>query len=103
MYQHYDIKEPYYDSFKLGSLKDSYDMAFANLTSATSYFKRDVYQSTDSTEALQNIFNFQTFIPNLYEDNDLTTQFSEERRLTSRGHWNFHRVCRSLLSNLHAG
>ena len=27
-------------------------MSFANLTSATSYWKRDVYQSTDSTEAL---------------------------------------------------
>jgi outer membrane receptor protein involved in Fe transport len=103
IYQPYDIKEPYYDSFKLASLKVSYDMSFANLTSATSYFKRDVYQSTDSTEALQNIFNFQTFIPNLYEDNDLTTQFSEEMRLTSRGDSDLQWVGGLFFSNLHSG
>ena len=70
IYQPYDIKEPYYDSFHMFSLKVSYDMAFANLTSASSYWQRDVYQSTDSTEALQNIFNYTAFVPNLYKDND---------------------------------
>ncbi len=50
------MKEPYYDSFHLVSLTVSYDMSSANLTSP-SYWKRDVYQSTDSTEALQNIYN----------------------------------------------
>src|ERR1700722_15043340 len=70
IYQPYDIKEPYYDSFHLWSLKVIYDMPFANLTSASSYWKRDVYQSTDSTEALQNIFNCTQFVPNLYSEND---------------------------------
>src|ERR1700730_13271491 len=51
--QPFDIKEPYYDAFHMFSLKVSYDMSFANLTSASSYWQRDVYQSTDSTEALQ--------------------------------------------------
>ncbi|MDP9083277.1 MAG: TonB-dependent receptor plug domain-containing protein [Pseudomonadota bacterium] len=103
IYQPYDIKEPYYDSFKMASLKISYDMDFANLTSATSYWKRDVFQSTDSTEAIQNIFNLTTFIPNLYTEEDPTTQFSEELRLTSRGAGDFQWVGGVFFSNLHSG
>src|SRR5882762_1680205 len=103
IYQPYDIKEPYYDSFHLWSLKVSYDMSFANLTSASSYWKRDVYQSTDSTEALQNIFNYTAFVPNLYEDNDTTTQIAQELRLTSRGEGDFQWVGGLYYSNLHSG
>jgi iron complex outermembrane recepter protein len=103
IYQPYDIKEPYYDSFHLVSLKISYDMSFANLTSASSYWKRDVYQSTDSTEALQNIFNYTQFVPNLYEDNDTTWQIAQELRLTSRGEGDFQWVGGLYYSNLHSG
>src|SRR5712664_3909188 len=103
IYQPYDIKEPYYDSFHMWSLKVSYDMSFANLTSASSYWKRDVYQSTDSTEALQNIFNYTQFVPNLYEDNDTTTQIAQELRLTSRGEGDFQWVGGLYYSNLHSG
>jgi outer membrane receptor protein involved in Fe transport len=103
IYQPYDIQEPYYDSFKLASLKVSYDMDFANITSATSYWKRDVFQTTDSTEAIQNIFNLTTFVPNLYQEEDPTTQFSEEFRLTSRGEGDFQWVGGLFFSNLHSG
>jgi outer membrane receptor protein involved in Fe transport len=103
IYQPYDIKEPYYDSFKMGSLKISYDMSFANLTSATSYWKRDVFQSTDSTEAIQNIFNLTAFIPNLYQEEDPTTQFAQELRLTSRGEGDLQWVGGLFFSNLHSG
>jgi iron complex outermembrane recepter protein len=103
IYQPYDIKEPYYDSFHLWSLKVSYDMPFANLTSASSYWKRDVYQSTDSTEALQNIFNYTQFVPNLYEDNDQTWQIAQELRLTSRGDGDLQWVGGLYYSNLHSG
>ena len=103
IYQPYDIKEPYYDSFHLWSLKVSYDMSFANLTSASSYWKRDVYQSTDSTEALQNIFNYTQFVPNLYQDNDTTWQIAQELRLTSRGDGDFQWVGGLYYSNLHSG
>jgi outer membrane receptor protein involved in Fe transport len=103
IYQPYDIKEPYYDSFHMWSLKVSYDMSFANLTSASSYWKRDVYQSTDSTEALQNIFNYTTFVPNLYQDNDTTWQLAQELRLTSRGEGDFQWVGGLYYSNLHSG
>ena len=78
-------------------------MSFANLTSASSYWKRDVYQSTDSTEALQNIFNYTTFVPNLYSDNDTTWQIAQELRLTSRGEGDFQWVGGLYYSNLHSG
>jgi outer membrane receptor protein involved in Fe transport len=103
IYQPYDIEEPYYDSFHMWSLKVSYDMSFANLTSASSYWKRDVYQSTDSTEALQNIFNYTQFVPNLYSENDLTWQIAQELRLTSRGDSDFQWVGGVYYSNLHSG
>src|SRR5450631_4169108 len=103
IYQPYDIKEPYYDSFHMFSLKVSYDMSFANLTSASSYWKREVYQSTDSTEALQNIFNYTAFVPNLYEDNDTTWQLAQELRLTSRGDGDLQWVGGLYYSNLHSG
>src|ERR1700722_1370908 len=100
IYQPYSIQEPYYDSFHLWSLKVSYDMSFANLTSASSYWKRDVYQSTDSTEALQNIFNYSAFVPNIYSENDQTWQIAQELRLTSRGEGDFQRVGGLYYSNL---
>jgi iron complex outermembrane receptor protein len=103
IYQPYDIQEPYYDSFHMWSLKVSYDMSFANLTSASSYWKRDVYQSTDSTEALQNIFNYTKFVPNLYQDNDTTWQIAQELRLTSRGEGDLQWVGGLYYSNLHSG
>jgi outer membrane receptor protein involved in Fe transport len=103
IYQPYNIKEPYYDSFHMFSLKISYDMSFANLTSASSYWQRDVYQSTDSTEALQNIFNYTAFVPNLYMDNDLTWQIAQELRLTSRTEGDFQWVGGLYYSNLHSG
>src|SRR3984885_10152649 len=86
IYQPYDLAEPYYDTFKLGNLTMTYDFGdFAQLTSATAYWKRFVFQSTDSTEALENIFNTTTFIKNLYVETDPTTQLSQELRLTSKG------------------
>src|SRR6202166_3560778 len=92
IYQPYNQPEPYYDSFKMASLKVEYNFGPATLTSATSYWKRDVVQSTDSTEALQNINDLThlvngayvpNFIQNLYVEEDPTTQFAEELRLTS--------------------
>jgi outer membrane receptor protein involved in Fe transport len=103
IYQPYDIKEPYYDSFHMWSLKVSYDMSFANLTSASSYWQRDVYQSTDSTEALQNIFNYTAFVPNIYSENDRTWQIAQELRLTSRGEGDLQWVGGLYYSNLHSG
>ena len=93
IYQPYDIKEPYYDSFHLCEPEDRATTCRSrNLTSASSYWQRDVYQSTDSTEALQNIFNYTQLstastlrISTRALDNDPTWQIAQELRLTSRG------------------
>ena len=103
IYQPYDQKEPYYDSFKMASLNVVYDFGPATLTSATSYWKRDVVQSTDSTEALQNINNLTTFIQNLYQEEDPTTQFAQEFRFTSNGEGKLQWQGGLYFANLHSG
>jgi iron complex outermembrane receptor protein len=114
IYQPLDVKEPYYDSFKLASLTLKYNFGFAELTSATAYWKRFVYQSTDSTEALQNINGIagsasptpwpNGFLPGLlYVEEDPTTQVSEELRLTSTGTGPFQWVGGLYAADLHSG
>ncbi|MFI4890500.1 MAG: TonB-dependent receptor [Steroidobacterales bacterium] len=112
IYQPYDQQEPYFDYFKLASLKVEYAFEGATLTSATSYWKRDVLQSTDSTEALQNINNVTHlvngayvpyYIQNLYEEEDPTTQFAEELRLTSTNTGRLGWVGGLYFANLHSG
>jgi iron complex outermembrane recepter protein len=112
LYQPYDQPEPYYDSFKMASLKVEYNFGPATLTSATSYWSRFVMQSTDSTEALQNINNLThlvngayvpNFIQNLYVEEDPTTQFAEELRLTSNGTGNLQWVGGLYFAKLDSG
>ncbi len=103
LYQPYDQQEPYYDSFKMASLTIAYNFGAASFTSATSYWKRYVFQSTDSTEALQNINNLTTFIQNLYVEEDPTSQFSQEFRLTSNGSGPFQWQGGLYFANLHSG
>jgi len=92
IYQPYDQPEPYYDSFKLASMKVEYNFGPATLTSATSYTTRYVMQSEDSTESLQNVFNtthlvngayVANYIQSLYVEDDPTSQFAQEVRVTS--------------------
>jgi iron complex outermembrane receptor protein len=85
VYQPYDTQEPYYDSFKMGSLDVVYDFGPTTLTFVPAYWKRYVFQSTDSTEALQNINNLTQFLQSLYVEEDNTTQSSFELRLASNG------------------
>ncbi|HEX2789136.1 MAG TPA: TonB-dependent receptor [Steroidobacteraceae bacterium] len=85
VYQPYDIEEPYYDSFKMASLDVVYDFGPVTVTFAPAYWKRYVFQSTDSTEALQNINNLTAFLPSLYVEEDGTTQDSFELRFASNG------------------
>ncbi len=103
LYQPYDQPEPYYDSFKMASLTVGYNFGGVSLTSATSYWKRYVFQSTDSTEALQNINNLTSFIQNLYVEEDPTSQFSQEFRLTSNTSGPFQWQGGLYFADLHSG
>jgi outer membrane receptor protein involved in Fe transport len=112
IYQPYNQPEPYYDSFKMASEKIEFNFGPATLTSATSYWKRFVEQSTDSTEALQNINDLThlvngvyvpNFIQNLYVEDDPTSQFAEELRLTSNGSGNIQWVGGLYFAKLDSG
>ena len=112
IYQPYDEQEPYHDYFRLAGLKVEYALGFATLTSATSFWDREVLQSTDSTEALQNINNLThlvngvyvaDFIQNLYVEVDTTRQFSEELRLTSNSTGPLEWVGGLYFADLHSG
>jgi outer membrane receptor protein involved in Fe transport len=114
IYQPNDVKEPYYDQFKMASLTVKYNFGFAELTSATGYWQRYVFQSTDATEPLQNINGLagsasptpwpNGFLPGLlYDEVDPTTQISEELRLTSSGTGPFQWVGGIYASDLHSG
>jgi iron complex outermembrane receptor protein len=112
IYQPYDQQEPYHDYFRLASLKVEQVMGFATLTSATSVWSRQVLQSTDSTEALQNINNLThlvdgayvaNYIQNLYVEVDPTRQYSEELRLTSNTSGPLEWVGGLYYANLHSG
>ena len=114
IYQPLDVKEPYYDSFKLASLTVKYNFGPAEITSATGYWQRYVFQSTDATEALQNINGLagsaaptpypNGFLPGLlYVETDPTTQISEELRLTSTGSGPFQWVGGVYAADLHSG
>jgi iron complex outermembrane recepter protein len=85
VYQPYDQPEPYYDQFKLISTTLVYDFGPASMTLTPAYWQRFVWQSTDSTEALQNINNLTSFIQSLYQEMDSTTQDSIELRFASNG------------------
>ncbi len=85
VFQPYDTQIPYVDDFKLGSLSVTYDTPIALISSSTSYWKRNTSAWQDSTEPLQNIFNFTTFTAAPTNEVDVTTQVSEELRITSNG------------------
>jgi outer membrane receptor protein involved in Fe transport len=103
VYQPYDQPEPYYDQFKLVSLTGVYDFGPVALTVTPAYWERFVFQSTDSTEALQNINNLTSFIQNLYEEKDKTTQDSIELRLSSNGSGPFQWQGGGYAADLHSG
>jgi iron complex outermembrane receptor protein len=102
IYQPYNLKEPVSDTFKLASETLTYDFDFAQLTSATNYWSREEDQSQDATEALQNLFALNDFLPVLYTEDDKSSQFSQELRLTSSGVGAWQWVGGLFFSNLHS-
>lgn len=102
IYQPYNLKEPVSDTFKLASETITYDFDFAQFTSATNYWSREADQSQDATEALQNLFDLNQFLPVLYTEDDKSRQFSQELRLTSSGTGPWQWVGGVFFSDLHS-
>ena len=89
-YQPFNVGEPIYDIFRLYGVTISYDMGFAQLTSATSYYSREESQTQDDSEALYSVVGlFGVSIPQFYNipfnETDTTQVTSEELRLASTG------------------
>jgi iron complex outermembrane recepter protein len=89
-YQPFNNGEPIYDEFRLYGVTVTYDMSFAQLTSATAYYSREESQTSDVSEALYSVVGlFGVSIPEFYQipfnETDSTRQFSEEIRLASTG------------------
>jgi outer membrane receptor protein involved in Fe transport len=89
-YQPFNIAEPFSDTFKLASTTINYDLGFATLTSATSYWSRNEVQTQDASEAIYSLFNSfgladTGYQPITFTEQDQSNQFSEEFRLASAG------------------
>ena len=89
-YQPFNNGEPIFDEFRLYGVTVTYDMSFAQLTSATAYYSREESQTSDVSEALYSVVGlFGVSIPQFYQipfnETDSTRQFSEEIRLASTG------------------
>jgi iron complex outermembrane recepter protein len=89
-FQPFNSGEPVYDIFRLYGVTINYNMGFAELTSASSYFTREENQTQDDSEALYSVVGlFGVSIPQYYNipfnETDTTQAFSEELRLASSG------------------
>jgi iron complex outermembrane receptor protein len=89
-YQPFNNFEPIFDEFRLYGLTVTYDMSFAELTSATAYYSREESQTSDVSEALYSVVGLfgvtaTQFYQIPFNETDSTRQFSEEIRLASTG------------------
>jgi outer membrane receptor protein involved in Fe transport len=89
-FQPFNNYEPFYDEFRLYGLTVTYDLSFAQLTSASAYYSRGESQTSDVSEALYSVVGlFGASLPQYYQipfnETDSTRQFSEEIRLASTG------------------
>ena len=89
-YQPNNNSEPIKDEFKLFGVTATYDLSFAQLTSATAYYTRTESQTQDVSEALYSLLplygvTLNHFYQSGFNETDTTRQFSEELRLASTG------------------
>jgi iron complex outermembrane receptor protein len=103
-YQPFNQGEPIYDEFRLYGLTGTYDMGFAQLTSASSYYAREENQTQDDSEALYSVVGlFAVSIPKFYQipfnETDTTRVFSQEVRLASTGNGPFQWIAGLFFTN----
>jgi iron complex outermembrane recepter protein len=96
-YQPYNSPEPFEDRIDIGSVNVQYHFDWADLTSTTSYWRRDENLRQDGTEEIATVLGAPIYpadggagqnFPTSLED-DKSRQYSEEIRLTSSGHSDF--------------
>jgi iron complex outermembrane receptor protein len=100
-YEPFDIPEPFSDTVHIYSLTVTYNLGFAELTSATAYWDRQETQQQDGSESI-SLSNGTSYIPSPYQENDLSRQLSQEIRLTSKGDGPLHWVAGAFYSDLNS-
>jgi iron complex outermembrane recepter protein len=83
-YVPYNIPEPVKDWVHLYSLTATWNLNFADLTSTSGYFQRHETQTQDASESISWFSEIYPYFPAPYSEIDITRQFSEELRLSSR-------------------
>ncbi len=89
-YQPNNDNEPISDIFRLYGVTVTYDLSFAQLTSASAYYSRTESQTQDTAEALYSLVPLygaavNQFYATPFTEADTTRQYSEELRLASSG------------------
>jgi outer membrane receptor protein involved in Fe transport len=80
-----DIREPIRDWVHLYSLTAIQNLGFADFTSTTGYFQRHETQTQDASESVSWFSEIYPYFAVPYSEIDITRQFSEELRLSSKG------------------
>ncbi len=90
-YESGNLSEPIKDWFHFYSLNAVYNLDFADLTSTSGYFQRHEIQSQDAGESISFFAGASPYISTPFTEVDITRQFSQELRLSSKGdsalHW----------------
>ena len=90
-YEVADIPEPIHDGFHFYSLTAIANLGFADLSSTSGYFQRHEMQTQDASESISWVTGLYPYTPIPFNELDITRQFSQELRLSSRGdgalHW----------------
>jgi len=106
-YEAFPISEPISDTAHIYSLTINDNLGFADVTSATAYWRREESQTQDASESASYTAGLPAdglpeYVSVPYSEIDLTRQFSEEVRVTSRGNDRLHWVTGVFYSDLHS-
>lgn len=84
LYAPYNIREPIEDWVHLYDLTATWNLGFADFSSTSGYFQRHEAQTQDASESISWFAGVYPDFPAPYSEIDITRQFSEELRLTSK-------------------
>jgi outer membrane receptor protein involved in Fe transport len=102
-FEAFDFAEGVHDDISIYALTIHWDLGFADLTSATSYFDRLGWQTQDASVSIYWTNNGATpFVPVPYDEQDPSRQTTQELRLTSKGNGNLNWTVGGFYSNLHS-
>jgi iron complex outermembrane receptor protein len=101
-YEAFNLPEPVADTVHIYSLTLTQNLGFADLTSATAYWGRKEHETQDASESSSFANGVYPVVPLTFSEADVSKQFSQELRLTSRGDDRLHWVAGAFFSDLNS-